>query len=408
MIDVKESFNMALGALWANKLRAILTTLGIVIGVMTVIGMMTIIEGINATVAKEFSIIGGNTFYVRKFPAIVTGSVWRKYRKRKDISVEQAEAIAQRSTLVERVTPELYTFGERVRYGSENTNANIDITGGSEDWQLVNGRFVEDGRFLQTMDIRGSRKNCVIGKDIVETLFTFEDPIGKSVRVGPERFTVVGVLEEKGEVFGSSEDDLVVIPYTTFQHVFGKKQFTQIAVQAKNPEMLDRTIDEVIGIMRVERKVPPGEENDFEIMTQESLMDTWKNITKVVFAAAVGIAMISLLVGGIGIMNIMLVSVTERTKEIGIRKSLGATRRDILWQFIVEAMVLSAIGGVIGIGLGLLLGLLIGAVTPLPAAVPIWAVFAGFGFSSVVGLIFGTYPAAKAARLHPIDALRYE
>ena len=408
MMDVRESFFIALGALWANKLRAILTTLGIVIGVMTVIGMMTIIQGINATVAREFSLIGGNTFYVRKFPAIVTGSVWRKYRKRKDITVEQAEAIIRRSTLADRVTPELYTFGQRVRYGGEKTNSDIDVVGGSEDWQIVNGRFVDEGRFLQPMDVRGSRRTCVIGKDIVETLFPFEDPIGKQVRIGADRFTVVGVLEEKGEVFGSSEDDMVIVPYTTFQQVFGKRQFTQIAVQARNPELLDRTIDEVIGIMRVERKVKPGEENDFEIMTQESLMDTWKNITKVVFAAAVGIAMISLLVGGIGIMNIMLVSVTERTKEIGIRKSLGARRRDILWQFIVEAIMLSAVGGVIGIALGIGLGKLIGAISPLPAAIPIWAVFAGLGFSTMVGLIFGTYPAAKAAKLDPIVALRYE
>ena len=407
-MDIRESIGIALGALRTNKLRSILTTLGIVIGVTTVIGMMTIIRGINATVEKEFSLIGANTFYIRKFPAIVTGHTMRKYRNRKDVTVEQADAIEERATLVSMVTPELYTWGQRVRYGAEKTNANVNVMGAAEEWQIVNGRFVGNGRFLQPMDIRSSRRVCIIGKDIVETLFPFQDPIGMEVRVGSEKFTVVGVLEEKGSVFGSSEDNMVVIPYTTFQQAFGKRQFIQIAIQARYPELLYETIDEVIGILRVERKVPPGKSNDFEILTRDSLMDTWRNLTQVVFAAAVGIAMISLLVGGIGIMNIMLVSVTERTREIGIRKAIGARRRDILWQFIVEAIVLSAVGGVIGIVVGLGLGWLIGAVTPLPSAVPIWAVFAGLGFSSAVGLFFGIYPAAKAARLAPIVALRHE
>ena len=405
---IKESIAVAMGALRTNKIRSVLTTLGIVIGVMTVIGMMTIIRGINATVEEQLELVGTNTFYVRKFPAIMTPHTMRKYRNRKDVTIEQAEAIMERATLVSRVTPELYAMGQRVRFGGEKTNADVGVIGAAEDWQIVNGRFVDSGRFLQPMDIRSSRKVCIIGKDIVETLFPFSDPIGTEVRVGPEKFMVVGVLEEKGSTFGQSEDNYAIIPYSTFQDIYGKRQFVQIAVQAIRPELLDATIDEVIGILRVERKVPPGEENDFEILTRDSLMDTWQNLTKVVFAAAIGIAMISLMVGGIGIMNIMLVSVTERTREIGIRKSIGAKRRDILWQFIVEAIVLSAVGGLIGIVMGVGLGKLVGAVTPLPAAVPVWAVFVGLGFSSMVGLFFGIYPAAKAARLDPIVALRHE
>ncbi|MFH1941784.1 MAG: ABC transporter permease [bacterium] len=407
-MELRESIFVALGALRTNKLRSILTTLGIVIGVMTVISMMTIIRGINAIVERELALVGTNTFYIRKFPAIMTGHTMEKYRNRKDVTVEQAEAIKARANLVSNVTPELYTWGETVRYGGEKTNADVYVTGGADEWQTINGRFVESGRFLQSMDIRSSRKVCIIGKDIVETLFPFQDPIGEWVRVSADKFEVVGVLEEKGSSFGQSDDNMVVIPYTTFQDVFGKRHFIQIAIQTTRPELLDATIDEVIGILRVERKVPPGKDNDFEIMTKDSLMDTWRNLTRIVFAAAVGIAMISLLVGGIGIMNIMLVSVTERTREIGIRKSMGARRRDILWQFIVEAIVLSAVGGVIGIMFGLGLGVLIGAVTPLPAQVPVWAIFAGLGFSSMVGLFFGIYPAARAARLDPIVALRYE
>ncbi|OVE79495.1 hypothetical protein BVY01_02345 [bacterium I07] len=407
-MQIKESASVAFGALRANKLRSILTTLGIVIGVMTVIGMMTIIQGINSTVEEQLNQIGTNTFYVRKYPAIVTDHTMREYRNRKNVTVEQAEAIQERVTVVNLVTPELYVGGQRVRYAGEKTNADVMVLGAADSWQTINGRFISDGRFITDMDIRSSRKVCVIGKDIVETLFPFEDPLGKAVRVGPVKFEVIGVLEEKGSSFGQSEDNYVIIPYSAFQLVYGRNQWVQIAVQAESPEILQQAIDEVIGVLRVERKVLPGEPNDFEILTRDSLMDTWRNLTRVVFAAAVGIAMISLLVGGIGIMNIMLVSVTERTREIGIRKSIGAKRNDILWQFIVEAIVLSALGGSIGILIGLGLGVLIGALTPLPSAVPVWAIFAGLIFSSMVGLFFGIYPAAKAARLDPIEALRFE
>lgn len=407
-MEIKESVWVALSALRTNKLRAVLTTLGIIIGVMTVIGMMTIIRGINATVEEQFSQIGTNTFYIQKYPAIQTGHTREQYRNRKDITVEHAEAIAKHATLASRVTPELYTWGERVKYGGEKTNADVLVIGSSEEWQIINGRFVEDGRFFQEMDVRSSRPVCVIGKDIVETLFPFQDPIYKEVRVGPKKFSVIGVLEEKGSIFGQSQDNVLVMPYTSFQRIFGEMWDVDIAIQARRTELLNAAIDEVIGILRIARKVPPGQPNDFEIITKDSLTDAWADMTGVVFAAAVGIAMISLLVGGIGIMNIMLVSVTERTREIGIRKSLGARRRDILWQFIVEALILSAVGGIIGILFGIGLGWLIGLLTPLPSAVPVWAVFVGLGFSSVVGLFFGIYPAAKAAKMDPIVALRRE
>jgi len=407
-MNLKESIIIALGALRANKLRSFLTLLGIVLGVMTVISMMTIIEGINSNFRKDMEVVGSNRFYVSKFPAIITGHTQEKYRNRKDVSIELAEAIKERSKLVKYVSPELSTNGHRVRYGNEKTKADVQIQGGGVDYQVLNGRFIEQGRFLQEMDIRAARKVCVIGLDIVEKLFHFEDPIGKFVRVGPEKFTIIGVLEEKGSTFGFSQDNMVVMPYTTSQNVFGKDQFMQITVQAKDPERLSEAIDEVIGILRVERKVPPGKDNDFEILTQDSLMDTFKQITGVVFAAAVGIAFISLLVGGVGIMNIMLVSVTERTREIGVRKALGAKNKQILWQFIIESIILSAFGGLIGVIIGLGIGELIGAISPLPAAVPVWAVFGGLAFSSGVGLFFGIYPAAKASKLDPIVALRAE
>ncbi|MFO7889636.1 MAG: ABC transporter permease [bacterium] len=407
-MNIKESLMIALEALRTNKLRAVLTTLGIVIGVMTVIGMMTIVRGINATVEEQFEQIGTNTFYVQKYPAVRAGRLDEKYRNRADLTVELAEVIKERGRLVIRVNPELYKWGERVRFRGEKTNPDIVVYGASEDWQIINGRYVKSGRFIKNFDIRSSRKVCIIGMNIKEILFPFIDPVGQYVRVGSAKFQVIGVLEEKGSVFGQSEDNLVAIPYTTFHKVFGKEWDMNIAVQARTSEMLPAAIDEVIGILRVERKVPPGKENDFEIITRDSLTESWKNLTGVVFTASIGIAMISLLVGGIGIMNIMLVSVTERTREIGIRKSIGARRKDILWQFIVEAIVLSGIGGMIGVIFGVGLGQLVGAITPIPSVVPVWSIFVGLGFSSAVGLFFGIYPASKAARLDPITALRHE
>lgn len=407
-MEIKESFVIAMKALKTNKMRAVLTTLGIVIGVMTVIGMMTIIRGINATVEKQFEQIGTNTFYIQKYPAMRAGRMSEKYRNRKDITIEQAMAIKERGRQISRVSPELFKWGERVRYQSEKTNADVVVYGASVDWQVSNGRYIESGRFIKEFDVRSSRKVCLIGLDIKEKLFPFSDPLGKFIKMGPGKFQIIGLLEEKGSIFGQSQDNIIVIPYTTFHRIFGKEWHITIAVQAKDPRHLFSAMDEVIGILRVERKVPPGKENDFEIITRDSLSDSWKELTGVVFAASVGIAMISLLVGGIGIMNIMLVSVTERTREIGIRKSIGARKKDILWQFIVEAIVLAGVGGVIGVLFGIGLGGLIGALTPLPAAVPIWAVFVGLGFSSAVGLFFGIYPASKAAGLDPIIALRHE
>ena len=407
-MEFSESLSIALNSLKTNKLRASLTTLGIVIGVATVIGMMTIIEGINSFVAKEFSQIGANTFYVQKYPAVDTGHNRRKYRNRKDIKTDYARKINQVATLVDNATPQVYTWGETVKGNGEKTNADVVVYGVSQQWQEIESHFVKNGRFLQEHEVNNARKVCVLGIDIVEKLFPFKNPVGEYVYISGKKLKIVGVLEEKGAIFGSSRDNIAVMPFTTFENMFGKNRDVTITVQARTAELILPAMDQVAGILRVVRKVPPGEANDFEIITKDSLSDAWKNLTGVIFAAAIGIAMISLLVGGIGIMNIMLVSVTERTREIGIRKAIGAKRRDVLGQFIVEAVILSAFGGLIGVVLGLLLGKLIGAATPLPAAIPIWSIFVGIGFSSAVGLFFGIYPAAKAARLDPIVALRYE
>jgi len=248
-----------------------------------------------------------------------------------------------------------------------------------------------------------------LGTDIVEELFPFEDPIGKIVRINADRFEVIGVFEKQGSRFGQSQDNLVVIPISTFARFYGmKNRSIHITVQAQSAELYQTAMDQTIGVLRKERKVPPGEPNDFEIFSSESLVQTFNNITRIARVVAVVIVSFSLLVAGIGITNIMLVSVTERTREIGIRKSVGAKKRDVLLQFLFEAVVFCQVGGLVGIVMGIATGKLVDLVTPLPAAIPVWTVILGLGFCTLVGLITGIYPAYKAARLDPIVALRYE
>ncbi|MFQ5824384.1 MAG: ABC transporter permease [bacterium] len=405
-MDYRQTFNIALGAIRANKLRSILTTLGIVIGVLTVITMQTFIQGLNNNIKKELAVIGTNTFYVQKYPAIYLGE--SKYRNRKNITLKEADAIEKRATLVIMVAPEDYRFGVTIRHGREKTNPTVILLGGTQDWHTTNGIFVEEGRFLSEFDIEHKRTVCVLGIEVVEKLFPFENAVDQQVLIDGNRFTIVGVFEEKGSFFGQNRDNIALIPISTFEKIYGEKRSIGIAVKAITPEILEEAMDEVTGILRVERGVPPGEPNDFEVITKDSLLETWKNLTNIVFSAAIGICLISLLVGGIGVMNIMLVSVTERTREIGIRKAVGAKRQDIMWQFLVEAVIICEIGGLLGVILGLILGKLIDVLTPLPASIPVWSIFLGLGFVSLVGIFFGIYPAAKAARLHPIAALRYE
>ncbi len=407
-MNFDEGFRLAWQTVKTNKLRSFLTTLGIVIGVMAVIGMMSTINALDRYMTQELSAIGGNVFWVQKFPAVQMGRLDRKYRLRKDLKVEHAEAIKRKATLVEAVSAELYWFGKQVRYKNEITNPNIIVYGGDEYWADVNGKALSEGRFITADDVLHRRNVIVLGMDVVDKLFPFLYPVGQNVKIDGIRYEVIGVMERKGQFLGNSQDNFVTIPQTTFTKIFGEQHSIGIAVKAKSTELLSEAMDQVTNILRIARKVPAGAENDFEVVTADSVMDTLRTMTGFVFIAAVVICAISLLVGGIGIMNIMLVSVTERTREIGIRKAIGAKRRHILSQFLTEAIGICLFGGLIGIILGVVIGVVVAQAFKLPPVIPVWSIFVGVGFSLVIGVVFGTYPAMKAAKLDPIEALRYE
>ncbi len=406
-MEYRESLNEALAALRSNKMRSILTTLGIIIGVTTIIGMMSIIQGLQDYMVSELSVLGTNVFQVQKNPAVNFGHLDEKYRRRKPLTLEHARAI-EKAPHVVAVGPEVWMWGIVVRYKDKRTNPDIVLAGGTPEFSVNNGYYVEEGRFLTDEDVDLRRQVAVLGKDVVEFLFPHSSAVGKMVRIGAYKYRVIGTLEEQGGTLGQSRDNYIIIPITTFHKIYGNRRSLNITVRARSVEQMDEAMEETIGILRAVRKVPPGKENDFEIFTSQSLIETFNDLTRNVKIAAIGIALISLLVGGIGIMNIMLVSVTERTREIGIRKAIGAKRSDILWQFILEAIILGNVGGFIGVIVGALLGIIVGATTPLPTAIPLWAILLGIGFCTFVGLFFGIYPAAKAARLEPVVALRYE
>ncbi len=403
LIELWEAIKIAWSALGRNKLRAFLTLLGIIVGVTTVIGIISITEGLDKAFGDEISSLGSNVLYVQKFPWAQQVD-WDKMRNRKDITMEEVRALEEYLTIPAAVSPSTQTR-RTVKYKSEFLE-NVAITGTNE--VKTSDVFPEYGRDLTAMDVHHRRWVCVIGWDVAETLFKQEDPIGKRIKIGGYKFRIAGVLEKQGDVFGQSLDQEVRIPIGVFYKLFGSNRSLTITVKVEDPEIIDQARDQIRGILRRVRKVAPGAEDDFSVNQMGMIMDLYNSLTSTLYAAAIGVGAISLLVGGIGIMNIMLVSVTERTREIGIRKAIGAKRRNILWQFLVESIVISAIGGLIGIGLGFGISKIIASISPLPTTITGWSILLGIGFSSGVGIFFGLYPASKAARLNPIESLRYE
>jgi len=405
LIEIWESIKIAVQALRANKMRTFLTTLGIVIGITTVIGIHSIIQGLNNAFYTSISAIGSDVLYVQKF-SWFSNKDWLEARNRKNITMKEANAIKKHAALVKAVAP---AVGARktVKYKSEQLK-DVSIIGSTEDYTVTSNVVPEFGRPLSQQDVDHNRAVCVIGWEVANRLFKKVNPIGKRIKIGSYKFRVIGVLEKRGSLFGQNLDTEVVIPIGVFQKIYGSRRWMTIEVKVISADRVDEAKDELIGILRRVRKVPPGEDNDFAINQQDMIADMYKRLTTALYAVAFGVGAIALIVGGIGIMNILLVSITERTREIGIRKALGAKKRDILWQFLIESLVVSGVGGLFGILLGFLAAKGISSATSLAASVSLSSAFIGIVFIGFVGLFFGIYPAYKASKLDPIESLRYE
>ena len=408
---IREGFRMAIEAIRQNKLRSILTLLGISIGVFSVIGVMTAIRTLESSVNSQLDILGTNTFTINKSPAIQIHGPGgnRKIRQRKNITYAHYEEMKRKAKLPLRVSVLDGTSERNIRYKDKSLKKSAELRG-ADEWALRSiNAYLADGRNFTPDDIRFSRNVTILGPDIVDILFPFEDPLGKAIKIKGIDYTVIGVTERKGQAFGQSQDYFVLIPISLYIQRFSNR-WTSLGIvfEAESADMYEKTMDEAIGLMRVVRKVPVGEENDFSILSNEELMETFAGFTGGIKIFAGSVSVIALLVAGIGIMNIMLVSVTERIKEIGIRKAIGATRRDILTQFLMEAIFLSQFGGVVGVILGIAGGNVVAIVLNVPAVVPMDWAFYGMAVCSLIGIGFGIYPAWRAANLDPIESLRFE
>lgn len=404
-----ENFRIALTALRANKMRSILTTLGIIIGVAAVIAVVSIVQGLQFMITQQLQGVGATYIQVQPdVPFQGPGMVARPVR----LTWEDGQTILEQVRGVEQIVP-LLIGQQQVRAGDRSHDTMV--LGTNADWQEVNNHTVEFGRFFNELDVSRHRKVAVIGQKVAEELRLGEGtrPVGREIYVGKLPATVIGVMEERGQTFGQDSDDLLFLPFDTSLSLFGRRagDRVQLRMQAESADVVERVKEDITSLLRRRHEIPEGEENDFQVIVQDEILETVGRVLGMVTAVVGAVVGVALLVGGIGIMNIMLVSVTERTREIGVRKSVGARRRDILVQFLIEAITLSLVGGVIGLALGYGLGAGVAALLPgdWPAAhVPLWAVLLALGFSALVGTFFGIYPAGKASRLDPIEALRYE
>jgi len=401
-----ENFRIALNAIRANAMRSILTTLGIIIGVAAVIAVVSIVQGLNHLITNQLEGVGVTFIRVEArsnpFDPDLAG-------REVTLTYEDGLAVMDRVPVLSYFNP-LFFRSDRVGFGDRK--ATVFLLGVGAVYQELNNHWVQRGRFFSELDMDRHSNVCLIGTSVIEELELDDNPIGQEVSLSGSTFTVIGVMEEQGEVFGRDNDMLMLVPITSARDLYGREAFKQLLLefQASGPEVVEQAKDQITAVLRERHRLPDGSRNDFWVALQQELLETTGSILGTITSVVAAVVGIALIVGGIGIMNIMLVSVTERTREIGIRKAVGARRGDILVQFLIEAVTLSMFGGGIGVLLGWGLGVLGAKAIPgFPAAhVPAWAVALGFGFAAVVGIFFGTYPAAKASNLDPIEALRYE
>jgi len=410
MTALLDTIAMAFATLRGNVLRSALTLLGIVIGASTVVAMMSLTEGLRLKIATDFSVLGAGAFQIQKFPAVNFGDTnWRKYERRKDLTREQAEALAGLPHVRHVSFEDTSWRPERLATAERQTKQNVTVSGIAPAHQFTSAIQVAAGRFVTDTDLLLGRRVAFIGADVADVLFPREDPLGREIRIRGVPFEVIGVADRMGSILGlESKDGFAWIPWPAYQIAVGRGKQASIAVQATTPEDAPKALDEVTAALRRLRGVAPHEENDFEVFSNESLSEMFDNLARIVGVATFGVCALALLVGGIGIMNIMLVSVTERTREIGVRMAVGARRRRILAQFLAESVALSAIGGVLGVLAGAALAVLAREVFQVPASIPAWAVILSLATSSGAGLLFGIYPAARASKLDPVEAMRTE
>src|SRR5437868_935138 len=408
--DIKESAAMAVDTIRANKLRSALTILGVAIGVITLTFMVSIIQGLNRAFAEQIESLGSNTIFISKFDPSFGRPPSAEERQRKDLTLDDAAAMRELPG-VDGVSPIFRKIAETLRYGDQQTDTPV-LLGVTQYFEFTHSQYVERGRFINEIDLQERANVCVLAQDVVRALFKYEDPIGKEIKIGGTPFRVIGVMQTLGNFFGQSRDNSLFIPLTTYQKYYPEVQppvtIYFVIVRPQTRADVKPVMADITDLLRRRRRVPLDAPNNFGVSSQDSLLDFYNQLTGATALVLTAISFVALMIGGIGVMNIMLVSVTERTREIGVRKAVGATRTNILSQFLIEAVVLTGIGGLAGLVVGEAISLVMNRLSPLPAYVPIWAIGVGIGISASVGIIFGMWPAWKAARLDPIEALRYE
>jgi putative ABC transport system permease protein len=414
-LNLVENGRFALVAMRAQKLRSFLTLLGVMAGVATVIMMVSFVVGFDNSVTDAFTTFGTHLVQFQKYePRFGHGDrIPEEQRNRRDLTLADAAALKRLASLAAAVSPERYLgLGTEIKAGRAEANGAL-VVGATPDYAAADNRWVQDGRFLTDADVRHAARVCVVGVDVAQALYPNRDPIGRTLVIAGHAHTVVGLFEKRGAFMGGSLDNLLVVPISAFDEQFpqirdGGKDTLHIATVPRRAEDYQALLDQETAILRVRRKLHGNQPNDFATFTSDSALSAFRQITGGIAAVMIVIAAVALLVGGVGVMNIMLVNVTQRTREIGLRKAIGGTRRDIALQFLAEAVTLTGVGGGLGIVAGLTAALLAQLLFKFKAAAPLWSIALGFGVSSLVGVVFGLWPAVKAARLDPIDALRYE
>lgn len=409
---LKESAAMALDTLYRNKLRSALTILGVTVGVVTVLAMVSIIQGLNRSFAEQIESLGSNTIFISKFDPSFGRPPGQEERQRKELTIADADALNQELTAAVGVSPIQRELAVTIRYKEKQSDTPI-LIGATPDYEFTNSQYISYGRFVTDADLRERTNTVILGRDLVKALFpNGDDPIGAELKIDGHQFHVVGVMGELGSFFGQSRDNIAFIPLTTMAKYYPRIEppasVFVVIVRPRSRADVRLTMDEITDILKRRRGVAPADKPNFGVSSQDALLDIYNQLTGATYLVLTAISAVALMIGGIGVMNIMLVSVTERTKEIGIRKAVGATRASIMAQFLIEAVILTAIGGTLGIAIGEILSLIINTYSPLPAYIPLWAIIIGLIASGGVGIVFGVFPAWKAATLDPIEALRFE